>query len=135
MFIFKHAAQLYGAHCMLYICAAACLYRYSAIVSLFRFLSQEAVSKKLQYEEKINLLNQLSLQSATKHDGFHQTYQITLQRNFQLLDIFGKITFVFNTVVPELQKRKKLAPTNFLTPKISTKTRDLRNFQIRDKIA
>ena len=35
----------------------------------------------------------------------------------------------------ELQKRKKLAPTNFLTQKISTKTRDLRHFQIRDKIA
>ena len=36
---------------------------------------------------------------------------------------------------PELQKRKKLAPTNFLTQKNSTKTRDLRHFQIRDKIA
>ena len=35
----------------------------------------------------------------------------------------------------ELQKRKKLAPTIFFTQKISTKTRDLRHFQIRDKIA
>ena len=43
---------------------------------------------------------------------------------------------VFSTAAnPELQKRKKLAPTNFLTQKISTKTRDLRHFQIRDKIA
>ena len=35
----------------------------------------------------------------------------------------------------ELQKRKKLAPTNFLTQKISTKIRDLQHFEIRDKIA
>ena len=35
----------------------------------------------------------------------------------------------------ELQKRKKLAPSNFLTQNISSKTRDLRHFQIRDKIA
>ena len=40
-----------------------------------------------------------------------------------------------NLKASELQKRKKLAPTNFLTQKISTKTRDLRHFQIRDKIA
>ena len=35
----------------------------------------------------------------------------------------------------ELQKRIKLAPTNLFTQIISTKTRDLRKFQIRDKIA
>ena len=40
-----------------------------------------------------------------------------------------------NICIIELQKRKKLAPTNFLTQKISTKTRDLRHFEIRDKIA
>ena len=35
----------------------------------------------------------------------------------------------------EFQKRKKLAPANFLTQKINTKTRDLCHFQICDKIA
>ena len=45
------------------------------------------------------------------------------------------ISHALHQISPELQKRKKLAPTNFLTQKISTKTRDLRHFEIRDKIA
>ena len=49
--------------------------------------------------------------------------------------ILQKVVAQFGEKNPELQKHKKLAPTNFLTQKISTKTRDLQHFQIRDKIA
>ena len=53
----------------------------------------------------------------------------------QQLQSLNPPTQDFPLLEPELQKRKKLAPTNFLTQKFSTKTRDLRHFQIRDKIA
>ena len=35
----------------------------------------------------------------------------------------------------KLQKAKNVAPAEFLAQKISTKTRDLQHFQIRDKTA